>query len=234
MYFLINHHKKVIFGWSAKCGCSFIKRYFYQLNNIDDEKLIDIHIGSHGVLNFDYSTYKIIIFVRSPYKRLVSAFLDKYAKKKYTINIKNLTFEKFVNEIDRNGLKYIEKHHFPPQFSEAFKGNINLHKVYDIKNIDYVYINSLFGKNLDVTKISRADNNDDHQTIYNYEKNYAAYNIPIEHLDQMKEKPHYKCFYNKDIKEKVDNFYKIDVNNFKKIFEITKNKDFDYDFQVIV
>lgn len=233
MYFLINHQRKVIFGWSAKCGCSFIKRYFYQLNNIDDEKLIDIHIGSHGVLNFDHSTYKIIIFVRNPYKRLVSAFLDKYAKKKYTINIKNLTFEKFINEIDRNGLKYIEKHHFPPQFSEAFKGNINLHRVYDIKNIDYAYINSLFGKNLDVTKISRADNNDNHQTKYDYEKNYIAYNIPIDHLNDMSEKPNYKCFYNKDIKSKVDKFYAVDVNNFKKIAQMTKNKDFNYDFEVI-
>lgn len=29
MYFLVNHKKKVIFGWSAKCGCSYLKHYFY-------------------------------------------------------------------------------------------------------------------------------------------------------------------------------------------------------------
>lgn len=232
MYFLINHQRKIIFGWSAKCACSFIKRYFYQLNDIDDEKLIDIHYGSHGILNFDHSNYKIIIFVRNPYKRLISAFIDKYAKKKYTINIKKLTFEKFINEIDKNGLKYIEKHHFPPQFSEAFKGNINLHRVYDINNIDYKYLNSLFDKNIDVSKISRADNNDNHKTVYDYSKKYTAYNIPIEELNEMEKKPNYICFYNKDIKMKVDKFYEVDIMNFKKIYEITKNKDFDYDFQV--
>lgn len=234
MYFLISHKKKVIFGWSAKCACSFIKRYFYQLNNINDENIIDIHIGSHGILNFDYSSYKIIIFVRDPYKRLVSAFMDKYVKKKYTINIKNLTFNKFINLIDRSGLKFIEKHHFTPQFSEAFKGEIQIHKIYDIKNIDYVYINSLFGMNLDISKISRADNNDNHKTIYNYEKNMVAYNISIEYLNDMKEKPHYKCFYNHDIKQKVDKFFAIDIQNLKKIHLLTKNNDFDYNFELIL
>ena len=233
MYFLINHQKKIIFGWSAKCACSFIKRYFYQLNNIDDEKLIDIHYGSHGILNFNHSNYKIIIFVRNPYKRLISAFIDKYAKKKYTINIKNLTFEKFINEMNKNGLKYIEKHHFSPQFSEAFNGNINIHKVYDINNIDYNYINSLFNKKIDISKISRSDNNDNHKTKYNYNENYVAYNIPIEHINEMKEKPHYKCFYNKQIKIKIDKLYQIDIINFKKIYQMTKNKNFNYDFEII-
>lgn len=233
MFFLINHEKKIIFGWSAKCACSFIKRYFYQLNDIDDEQLIDIHYGSHGVLNFDHSEYKFIIFVRNPYKRVVSAFIDKYAKKKYTINIKNLTFEKFVNEMDKNGLKYIEKHHFPPQFSEAFRGHINLHRVYDINKIDYNYINYLFGKKLDVTKISRADNNDNHRTLYDYEYKHRAYNINIDELNQMVKKPHYKCFYNEEIKRKIDKFYQSDINNFKKIYEMTKDEVFNYDFNLL-
>lgn len=233
MYFLINHEKKIIFGWSAKCACSFIKRYFYQLNDINDEELVDIHYGSHGILNFDHSNYKIIIFIRNPYKRLVSAFIDKYAKKKYTINIKNLTFEKFINEMDKNGLKYIEKHHFPPQFSEAFRGNINLHRIYDINNIDYNYINSLFNKDLDVSKISRADNNDNHRTKYNYKDNIKAYNITIDELNKMEEKPHYKCFYNKDIKSKVDKFYNIDLINFQKIYQMTRIENFNYNFNTI-
>lgn len=231
MYFLINHKKKIIFGWSAKCACSFIKRYFYQLNDIDDTKLIDIHYGSHGLLNFDTKEYKIILFVRNPYKRLVSAFIDKYAKKKYTININNLTFEKFINEMNKNGLKYIEKHHFPPQFSEAFIPNLNIHRIYDINNIDYKYINNLFNKEIDIAKISRADNNDNHKTLYDYDKNYMAFQIPIDSLNNMEKKPNYKCFFNKEIKDKVDNFYKIDLNNFKQIYRLTKNENFNYDFK---
>ena len=33
MLFLINENKKVIFGWSAKCGCSHIKNLFYFLQS---------------------------------------------------------------------------------------------------------------------------------------------------------------------------------------------------------
>lgn len=234
MYFLISHEKKVIFGWSAKCACSFIKRYFYQLNNIDDTKLIDIHYGSHGQLNFDTSNYKILLFVRNPYKRLISAFMDKYVKKKYTINIQNMTFEMFLNEMAKNGLKYIEKHHFCPQFSEAFKTNINIHKVYDINSIDYKYINSLFNKDLDIQKISRADNNDNHKTKYDYTNNSVAYNIPIEHLDEMIEKPNYKCFYNKRIKLIVEKLYKVDFVILKQLYNLTKDKNLLYDFELYI
>jgi len=33
MYFIINNDKKIIFGWSAKCACSHIKRIYWNLDN---------------------------------------------------------------------------------------------------------------------------------------------------------------------------------------------------------
>ena len=33
MYFLVDNKKKIIFGWSAKCGCSHIKYIYYFLQN---------------------------------------------------------------------------------------------------------------------------------------------------------------------------------------------------------
>jgi len=32
MYFLVDNDKQIIFGWSAKCGCSHIKNIFWFLH----------------------------------------------------------------------------------------------------------------------------------------------------------------------------------------------------------
>lgn len=78
MYFLVDNNRKILFGWSAKCGCSHIKRMFYFLkNNKMNNKPIHTH-NDYNKLPDDIENYTTIIISRSPYERIVSGFLDKY------------------------------------------------------------------------------------------------------------------------------------------------------------
>jgi hypothetical protein len=69
--------RKVIFGWSAKCGCSHIKVIYKFLveNSINFE---DRDIKAYNELGFIDDSYTIILLVRNPFHRLVSGFIDKY------------------------------------------------------------------------------------------------------------------------------------------------------------
>lgn len=303
MYFLINHKKKIIFGWSAKSGCSNLKRYFYclgssakhfeqpvkviihqiknpyekavfnfmwrflgilgigaraflytdkhtikqefarshllillarnlvvkvitilfyntsmlmknSISNVNDFK--GIHRGSGNYLDFDHTSYTKILFIRDPYKRVVSGFLNKYVQKHYPLEIRNLTFEKFVNELDKNNLKNIDKHHFTPQLSEAYQPSIAFDKIYDIENVDYDFIEKLFGKNLDTMLYCRRADIHGIRKPRNIDFNEKSHNFSTKQLCAMDPPPPYTCFYSKDIKEKVYKFYKKDFLFFEK------------------
>ena len=77
MFFLKDDKNKVVFGWSAKCGCSHIKMIYKYLskNNINFHTR---HRRTMFRLGFIDDNYTIILFIRNPFIRLVSAYLEKY------------------------------------------------------------------------------------------------------------------------------------------------------------
>lgn len=121
---------------------------------------------------------------------------------------------KEIDEVIKSNWKKIHWHHFTPQTSEAFNENI-LHskdiKFYDIKNIDYEYIEQLYNKKLPQYII---DFKGDHERILsikiktNYDKYVYDLNID-DYIDYIVDT---KYFYNQQIKEKIFNFY---INDFK-------------------
>ena len=122
MFFLVDNKYKIIFGWSAKCGCSHVKRIFNFLttNKIDGI----IHTGNEmHKLPDDIINYTTIIISRNPYKRLISGFLDKYSINghfRHFWKYKFITFSRFINELLKNDWKMVDKHHFTPQTTEKF------------------------------------------------------------------------------------------------------------------
>ncbi len=219
MYFIINNDKKIIFGWSAKCACSHIKRIYWNLdnNNINNE----LHIKEEELnkLPDNIHEYDIIIFIRNPYKRLVSGFLDKYKKdgsfRKMWKNEK-ITFSLFINEIIAENWEVIEKHHFTPQTSENFDENKILqsksYKIFDIESIDYSYIEKLYNKkiNNDVLLIKQGHE----RKTYENTINYTVYDLEME--EYFKNNIDYKYFYNNEIKNKIYKFYENDFIFFRK------------------
>jgi len=219
MLFLINENKKVIFGWSAKCGCSHIKNLFYFLQSgIFCKRNESVHRGKGNdfqSLPENLEDYKLFLFIRNPYKRLVSGFLDKYSPDGEFYSMWNCslhTFSNFINSILENN-KMIDKHHFTPQTGEHFNDKIRTHPnkiIYDIENIDYIHIENIF--NIVIP-----------EEVLQYRgihcKKYPPIffnNIPNLEIEKYyRFKPSLLCFYNDEIEQKVKEFYKVDFDFFQ-------------------
>jgi len=219
MWFLIDTNKRILFGWSGKCGCSHIKHIYWFLQRDELEKPIH-RVEDENNLPDDIEKYTTIIFIRNPYKRIISGFLDKYAKEGEFRNLwKNsvLSFSLFVEKLITYDWDTIDYHHFTPQLSDAFDKKILLSKIikfYDIEKIDYEYIGQLYNKKIPEFIIKKKIGHERSERIninlgyynsYVYDLNiddYSSYNIDI------------KYFYNEEIREKVFNFYIEDFNFF--------------------
>ncbi len=218
MYFLVDNDRKVLFGWSAKCGCSHIKNIFHflQTNNLDNTLNTKEEYCS---LPNDIENYTTIIVCRNPYERIVSGFLDKYRKNgefrflwKYPV----INFSKFVDEVTKDNREVIEKHHFVPQTKEEFDKKILLSKsikLYDISNIDYKYIENLYNKKIPDYVIKKKYG---HEREFQIKKkvciNKYVYDLDLDSYAD--NKVDIKYFYNKEIKNKIFNYFIEDFNFF--------------------
>ena len=215
MHFFVNNEYKVIFGWSGKCGCSHVKKiYYFFCNNIEKELHCDEEYEEELPENIE--EYTSILFIRNPYKRVVSGFLDKYSKNgiysdKFLTKYDIIKFDIFVDELINGDWNIIDEHHFTPQTTEKFnKSKIIKSKsliLYDIESINYEYLENLFNKKIPEQllnfkggherKVYNKDFEDD--SVYNLDINkYIKYNVPINN------------FYNKELKDKIYKFYSND------------------------
>jgi len=217
MYFIVDEKNNVIFGWSAKCGCNHIKNiiHFLQTNNLENK----IHLKSdYSKLPANIEKYTTILFIRNPYKRIVSGFLEKYNKNgqyRKLWKYDSLTFSKFIEELIKNEWRMIERHHFTQQTSELFDKNKIIKSkqlvLNDIENIDYKYIENIYNKeipevllNFKGVHIRKKYDEDFNENVWDLDMNvYFNYNVSI------------KYFYSEEIKEKVYNFYRNDFFFFK-------------------
>lgn len=219
MYFILDNSKKIIFGWTPKCGCSHFKRIIWFLINGNEDN--EFHTNrDYNNLPDDIENYTVIIIGRNPYKRVVSGFLDKYRDNENTMNYykkrwncETIEFSTFINELIKNNWEKVDSHHFLPQTSEKFDICVNKSNliVYDIENIDYHYIEKLYNTKIPDTLLKYKGNHSRDIFIKFFEgsvydldmKLYANYNITL------------KQFYNEEIKNKVYEFYKNDFLFFK-------------------
>lgn len=219
MHFLVDTKNKITFGWSAKCGCSHVKYLFWYL--VADNTDPKIHTPEeNGDLPADTEDYITIIFVRNPYKRLVSGFLNKYksgGQFRHLWKHPQLTFSNFVEKLKRKCWDVIDLHHFTPQTTEHFSIkvlNSKVFKCYDIENIDYDFIGQLYGKKIPTDIINKRGK---HQRILNIDKDdiLEDYVYDISLNDYEHKNVNYKYFYNDRIQKIVYNFYKKDFEFIK-------------------
>jgi hypothetical protein len=216
MYFLVDNNKKIIFGWSAKCGCSHIKTLFWYLKT--DKLNHRIHTPEDfNKLPNDIENYTTIIVTRNPYERIVSGVLDKYSKnggRRHLWKDSFLSFSQFVDKLIECDWNKIDRHHFEPQTNGYFNKKILFSKIikfYDIKKVDYEYIEQLYNKKIPECVINKKQGHERKLQIktdkccekYIYNLNideYINYNVDI------------KYFYSEEIMKKVFNFY---IEDFK-------------------
>lgn len=210
MYYLVDKKNKIIFGWSPKCGCSFVKNLFYFLTDTM-RKNGEIH-GPHSrhPLPKNHNEYKTIIIVRNPYERLVSGFLDKYKKdgKFHPMwpSTMPLTFHQFVKILHNRGVgKIIDGFHFSPQLRDNWDASMKVHRVYDIKAIDYTYLEKLYKKQIpdEVLNFKIGHENTTIEPI-----NFPVYDLTMDKYEG--KRPTLSQFYDKETSDRVLSFYKKD------------------------
>jgi len=227
MRYLVDTKNKVIFGWSAKCGCSHIKKLFWYLQNVNVNIL---HRNDRHKLPTDMHNYTTIVITRNPYERLVSGFLHKYNKKgecRKNWPYNEITFAKFVEHLTEPNWKICDIHHFIPQTSEEFDyDQLSLSKklnFYDIKNIDYEYIGNLYDKIIpNNIKEFRGNEYKGTKDILDTVLNNKITNInDINDISNLNMDNYYGCklpvylFYNEEIKNKIYKFYLKDFELFQ-------------------
>ena len=229
MLFITDEINKVIFGWSAKSGCSHIKKIFWYLKTGNENHQIHIQ-PEYDIIPDDSENYTIILFVRNPYERLVSGFLDCYRKGSGGYYSKwkesTLTFSNFVEYLLKDDWDIIDRHHFTPIASEFFNENLIKNSkeyiIYDIKNIDYKKLETIYNKTIPPSLIAFKGDHIRKETellenpVYNLDMElYFNYKVPV------------RFFYNKELKQKVYDYFKFD-------FEYLKKHGFDYDKELIL
>jgi hypothetical protein len=225
MFFLVDKKLKIIFGWSAKCGCSHIKKIFWYLQNNNEDNIIH-RVRDRQSLPENINEYTIILIIRNPYERIISGFLDKYKENGSFRRLwkhKIITFSTFIDELIKNDYLMIDKHHFTPQTTELFDKELiyksKCIKVFDIKNIDYDYIENIYNKKIPESLLHFKGGHE--KKNYNKILETSIYDLPIKLYTEYTVPIQY--FYNENIKNNVYNFYKND-------FIFFKENGFDYNF----
>jgi hypothetical protein len=228
MYFLVNNIHKIIFGWSAKCGCSHIKKIYKYISNDNSRELHKFEYY-HSPFPESLEGYVVFIILRNPYERLVSGYLDKYSSGGHYYHWWKselpLTFRNFVDEVAKNDFKMIHRHHFIPQLNDDWKHftqKISNEKqpkdivVCDIANINYKYIESIC--NLKIPK-EILEFRGEHINARKEPIDYPVYDMVQSEFNN--KKPNIQCFYDMDIASKVYEYYQCD-------FEYAKNSGIYY------
>jgi hypothetical protein len=144
----VSHRYKFLLGWSAKCGCSSIKKWYvksHQLSAPEDgniHKLIGYGGTEYSRVDWEdpdrYKQYHKFLVVRNPYARLVSGFVNKYVGRHYD-NDGWDSFKEFIQVLEEDReLERINRHHFTPQFSEdyeKFGNHYTFDKVFKLEDL---------------------------------------------------------------------------------------------------
>jgi hypothetical protein len=222
MRFIVNQDKKIIFGWSPKCGCTHIKNMVYFLENI---KISKLHHGVYDTYELPSSLeeYIIIIVIRNPYKRIVSGIMDKYKlngelRHLWTIDTP-LSFSNFIDKLSEANYEVVEHEHFCQQTDGWFREDIKTHKklvIFDLEKINYEYIGSLYCKIIPKHVIDFKGNHINNNTII---MDQPVFDLTIDEISSYKIS--IENFYNEEITEKIKTIYKND-------FDFFESKGFTY------
>lgn len=217
MHFLIDAQKKILFGWSPKCGCSHVIKLFNFLTNRPNKP---IHVqDDNNKLPANFHQFSIFLFIRNPYERIISGFVDKYAEHGQFHHLWNkkipLTFHNFAIALSRYNFKMIDLHHFAPQLSRYWSDELKTHKnvtIYDITNINYSNLEQIYNKKIPTSVLKFRGG---HENVNVNDLECDVYDMRIEEFAGCK--PLTARFYNEHIVKIVETMYKNDLDYFNSV-----------------
>ena len=228
MQFLVSEKYRFLLGWSAKCGCSSIKKWFIDIHGIKAPADGNFHkfigYGDTKYSHVDwrdpdrYRDYGKFLVVRDPYRRLVSGFVSKYVGGHFA-NDHWENFSEFVRVLANDPLlEKIESHHFTPQFSEAyadFAEHYSFDRIIKVEDLreGLIGISTLTGAphvNVESRNVSA------HLSHYFSEKKISQWSI-AELKRNRAALPPRDAFYDSDLVQLTEKIYKPDFENLLKL-----------------
>jgi len=235
----VNKEYKYGIIWHPKCGCSTINYFIYKYNisNIED---IYKHDLSYLYQKFRYNIYlqnfDIISFVRNPYHRFISCYIDKHINKndaEYLVSSSYYNYLKYYNNIDSlyNFINYVKNIEYIDDHSKPI--SLYYYNIYNLKPIIYKIeddlnktINSFLtkkhGENLCNDSIlcinvsSNVDVNDSNDSndykIFDF-KNFI-YNDWIDYIQKYNIIPNYNNIIDDTLFKLINIVYNEDLNKF--------------------
>lgn len=227
-YSLINHPYKFIFFWNAKCGCSTIKKIFYEITEGDFFSGDNIHefigyLNSHKYFVpkeklENYSHYKKLIVVRDPWSRLVSFYVNKtiLAKEESNIDIykifdsKNYSFNELVHIIFIMKPELLQ-HHL--ELQSAGIEDIKFDRLILLSEMSQKLPSILQSLGIDIGKLRSLSASSNYTSYDSSFKGEVMYLKPQE-FDDFNRLPSFHCFYNEQLKKLVAKIYQRDILKF--------------------
>jgi hypothetical protein len=220
LWYVCNKNK-LCFTFTPRGGCSIAFQQFLDINNLLNDglnynkfiheyriKILDPNITYRNINTLIDEKYKFIKFVMNPYIRAVSIYRSQTSH--------NLSFRQYLKQLINNEIVYFnenDKYHLQPQYIDGEENVITKYIKID-KNETYQI--TLFDTNLytiDVNKYTSIHhgnkNLDNTKFCGDLELNVIYDNLPKS----------YKYFYDDEIKEMVEFFYKIDIEKYGYSFD---------------
>ena len=252
--FLINHKYKVIYSPIAKNGATLLKNMMVDIAGLrKDRQNTGLHMHDYIIehketfqlKDFSYlknPEYFKFIVLRNPFKRIVSAYLDKFVKRYKPIDsnalpvIKNvyehysikedysksITFSQFVEYLHR-----IEDHeinaHWRPQYINYAHGLVKFDFVGQFENLNSVL--NLLEEKLDIN--IKTDDAPEHKTKYSdYDVDRRFNDYYPEDLRQLESLPSDKNLYTPKLISMVRERYANDIAIYEQEFNVCLNKQY--------
>jgi hypothetical protein len=161
----VNKEKQYAVIWHAKCACTTITDIFCSVNNIKFSKKENFHLSLSWLYNkYRYNIYlqniDIISFVRNPYERFLSSYIDKHVFKSEEVYLGFEGYQKFINNYDNtiyNLCNFLSSDEFITQHYTLLSNYNKLVPYYKLLKKNYVKI---------------EDNLNEH--LYNFLKKYHS------------------------------------------------------------
>ncbi|RMG73749.1 MAG: hypothetical protein D6711_10295 [Chloroflexi bacterium] len=232
--------KKLALFWSAKAGCTFaIKWFFFQIGCLEAASFYHkwIHKYRQEVF-YESQGYKlhiqdilkpdtnIIKFVRNPYARVVSSYIHAintgYEDKRISVFLNRVidqdngfSFIEFIDYLESIDLRNCNGHHkIQVHISEAEKlVNINYiirleNSFEELKKIEF----QLGLKSSNLTELSSSH----HHSIRDRDNSFCGdRRFCVSKLNKNRYFPKSPCFYNEDLKNRVNKLYELDFNTYQ-------------------
>jgi hypothetical protein len=170
----VNKEKQYAVVWHAKCACTTINDIFCLVNNIKFNKKQNQHLSLSWLYNkYRYNAYlqniDIISFVRNPYERILSSYIDKHVFKTESTYLTFKGYTKFVKN-NENTLYNLCNYLLSGEFITQHYTSISEY------NISVPYYNSLKKK---VVKIEDGLNKHLYEFLKKYHPELESGNLGI-------------------------------------------------------